>query len=68
MTNTDQLLKTKIEQLIYQHGSLRAAARVLKIDPAYLHRLLNGEKNAPSEKILRKLGLKRIVVITYENI
>lgn len=52
-----------IGQLIHRHGSLRAAARVMEISPAYLSRLFSGEKKDPSDAILRKLGLRR--VITY---
>ena len=53
------------EELAKQHGSLRAAARVLQIDHAYLWRLQQGEKNDPSEDVLRKLELRRIVRVTY---
>lgn len=55
------LLRARIQELAKQHGSLRAAGRVLEIDHAYLHRLQQGEKTEPSEEVLRKLGLRRIV-------
>lgn len=51
----------RIRELIRQHGSLRAAARAIKMDHSYLFRLAVGEKTEPSEKVLRKLGLKRVV-------
>jgi hypothetical protein len=54
----------RIEQLIKQHGSLRAAGRAIKVDPAYLLRLHAGTKTEPSDKVLRKLGLRRVV--TYK--
>jgi len=41
-----------------RHGGLRAAARALKIDVAYLQRLKTGEKCNPSDDVLRKLKLK----------
>lgn len=58
-------LGKRIQDLAKQHGSLRAAARVLGIDHAYLWRLQNGGKIVPSDDVLKKLGLKRVV--TYVN-
>jgi hypothetical protein len=55
------LLRGRIQELAKQHGSLRAAARVLEIDHAYLHRLQQGDKTEPSTAVLRKLGLRRVV-------
>lgn len=55
------LLGVRIRELEVQHGGLRAAARVLDCDAAYLLRLRDGEKCNPSTKILRKLGLKKVV-------
>ena len=55
------LLRARIQELSKQHGSLRAAARVLEIDPGYLSRLQDGGKTEPSDEILRKLGLRRVV-------
>jgi len=57
----------RIQELADQHGSLRAAARVLKIDPGYLCRLMDGSKVQPSDAILRKLGLKRVVMYVPRN-
>jgi hypothetical protein len=54
-------LADRLDELIEQHGGLRAAGRALEIDPAYLHRLYVGEKDAPSANVLRKLGLRRVV-------
>jgi hypothetical protein len=54
-------LQQRIEELALQHGSLRAAARVLQVDHAYLWRLARGDKAEPSEALLRKLGLRRVV-------
>lgn len=50
----------RIQQLVEQHGSLRAAARVVQLDAGYLSRLQAGEKVRPSDPVLRRMGLKRI--------
>ncbi len=59
-------LKERIEELVEQHGSLRAAARVIEIDAGYLCRLANGEKVRPGKDFLRKMGIRS--VLTYERI
>lgn len=51
----------RIAALEKRHGSLRAAARVLKIDHGYLCRMKAGAKLNPSDAVLRKLGLRRMV-------
>lgn len=58
-------LAERISELVEQHGSIRAAARVLQMDHAYLYRLASGEKTEPSDDVLRKLGLRKAV--TYER-
>lgn len=55
----------RLDELIAQHGSLRAAARVLDFDAGYLSRLHSGESFNPGETILRRLGLREIT--TYER-
>lgn len=55
-------VEDRIYQLVDKHGSLRAAARVLNMDHAYLHRLCIGTKVNPSAGTLRKLGLRKAVV------
>lgn len=57
-------LQERIDDLIAQHGSLRAAARVIQIDPGYLSRLASGEKRDPGERTLRRMGLRKVT--TYE--
>lgn len=54
-------LKERIDELVAQHGSLRAAARVTEIDVGYLSRLRTGEKTNPEKDKLRRLGLRRVV-------
>lgn len=58
-------LKERIDELIAQHGTLRAAARVLEVDAGYLSRLRYGEKDEPGETLLRRMGLRRVVA--YER-
>jgi len=60
-------LKQRIDELITQHGSLRAVGRVLTIDPGYLLRLSTGEKDQPSERVLKKLKLRQIITVNYER-
>jgi len=47
--------------LVPQHGSLRAVARVLDVDPGYLSRLKSGDKGDPGEALLRRMKLRRVV-------
>jgi hypothetical protein len=47
----------RVCELIEQHGSLRAAARAINLDPGYMARLRMGTKKAPSNKTLQKLSL-----------
>jgi len=57
------LIKYRIDTLAKYHGSLRAAARVLNLTPAYLCRLRSGVKTSPSDRVLSKLGLRRDIYI-----
>ena len=50
-------IKTRINQLIAEYGTCRAAGKAIKIDHAYLSRLVSGEKKNPSAKTLKRLGL-----------
>lgn len=59
-------LQERIDELVAQHGSLRAVARVTEIDVGYLSRLRTGEKVNPEKDKLRRLGLRRVV--SYERI
>lgn len=58
-------LAQRITELCDQHGSLRAAARVLDVDPGYLSRIGSGESKNPGETLLRRMGLREIT--TYER-
>lgn len=59
-------LSERIHELLAQHGSLRAVARVTEIDAGYLSRLHAGKKVNPGKDKLRRLGLRRVV--TFERI
>jgi len=58
-------IKRHIECLVELHGGIRSAGRVLGIDPGYLVRLRDGKKSNPSDDVLEKLGLKRVVEVSY---
>jgi hypothetical protein len=66
MTDKRTSLVHRVKELIDQHGSIRAAARVLEIDHAYLFRLGSGEKINPSDELLRKMRLRAVTI--YERI
>lgn len=59
-------LQERIAQLVDLYGSLRAVASEMSIDVGYLSRLARGEKTEPSDEILLKLDLRRVV--WYERI
>ena len=48
-------------KFVDQFETQKVAAKALGVTPAYLSDLVNGRRDL-SEKILRKLGLKRAVV------
>lgn len=58
-------LQQRVKQLIAQHGTLRAAARAVSVEVSYLSRLEHGEKTNPSDDVLARLGLVRVV--TYRK-
>ncbi|MGE4243658.1 hypothetical protein [Ramlibacter sp.] len=53
-------LRERIDELIAQHGTLRATARVLMTDCGYLHRLCSGEKTEPGDPLLHRMGLREV--------
>lgn len=62
----DAQLAGRIDEIAALFGSLREAADILQIDAGYLSRLRSGEKTEPSDEVLRKLGLRRVV--SYERV
>jgi transcriptional regulator with XRE-family HTH domain len=61
--NRDTVIK-KIERIIEERGTQRAAAEFLGVSPQYLTDLLKGRRD-PGVKILSKLGLQSRVI--YES-
>lgn len=64
------MLAERINEFAKRHGSLHAAAKVLGVNVSYLTRLRNGEKTNPNARLLKKLGLKKVVKFeesNYEN-
>lgn len=57
---TTTTVPARIAELEQNCGGLRAAARHVGIDVAYLWRLKHGRKNNPSDAVLIKLGLARL--------
>ena len=55
-------LTDRVQQLIDQNDTAHDAATALDISPSYFSRLATGEKTNPSDGILRKLGLRKIVL------
>lgn len=62
------LLQERVKELAEHHGSIRAAARVLMVDHAYLYRLSTGEKDDPGDDLLRKLKLRRVVAYVRTDV
>lgn len=58
-------ISERIAELVGQEGSLRNVAAMLGADVGYLSRLASGHKTNPSERLLRCMGLRRVV--TYER-
>jgi hypothetical protein len=54
-------LADRITALTDAHGSLRQLADALGEDAGYLSRLRSGEKDNPSDEVLQKLGLVKVV-------
>jgi len=54
------LIRRKVRQAVKSAGGLRPASRAIGIPASYLGALRDGTRNNPSDRYLRKLGLKRI--------
>ena len=61
-------LRSSVEEAICKHGGVRLAARALRLDPAYLVRLRDGKKVNPSDATLRRLGLRKVVTVSYHRL
>lgn len=58
-------LRFHAQSLIAQYGSVRKAGDALGIDHTYLYRIAAGEKEWPSDEVLLRMGLERVV--TYRK-
>ncbi len=56
-------IPNQITKLCKIYGNVSKLSAALDIDRTYLHRLHKGDKIEPSEEVLKKLGL--IKVVTY---
>lgn len=54
-------IKERIDELCKTHGSLRKVAKSIDVDLGYLSGLRSGIKTNPSDIVIAKLGLKKIV-------
>ena len=58
-------LHAALYRLTEIHGSQTEAAQQCGIEKSYFSRLLSGEKEWPSDEVLRRMGLKRIVTYVW---
>jgi len=61
----DELIQTRLNELIAKQGSQKSAAALLGISEAQMSRILAGLRE-PSAEVLRRLGL-RIVIVPIER-
>ena len=54
-----------VQTVVKRYGGVRATAKATGIAASYISRLMRGHKLAPSDKILRSLG---IVSVTYYKV
>jgi transcriptional regulator with XRE-family HTH domain len=59
-------LEEAVTKAVAKYGGVRATERAIGIDKSFISRLMRGEKTAPSEETLAKLGLR--AVPRYERI
>ena len=57
------LIKRRVKAVAKKFGNVRRAAIRLGINPKYLYSLHRGERSNPGDKILTKLGLRRVCYI-----
>ncbi len=49
-----------VQTVVKRYGGVRATAKATGITASYISRLMRGHKLAPSDKILRSLGIKSV--------
>jgi hypothetical protein len=59
-------LEQAVANAVKKHGGVRATERAIGLDKSFISRLMRGEKTAPSDETLTKLGLR--AVPRYEKI
>ena len=62
-TEPEPLLAAAIEDRARKLGGVPALARALKVSPGYLYRLKLGYLRNPSDDLLKKLGLRKVIRI-----
>lgn len=60
-------VKDRIDVLVHQAGSLRAASKVVKVPHIQLHRMRHNQVKHISDETLKKLGLIRITTFYLEG-
>ena len=60
-------VQSAVDTLVTHYGSYRSAAEAIGVNYAYLWRLGKGKKIAPSDEVLKKLGLVKSVVYSKPN-
>lgn len=53
-------LDAAVKNIVEKHGGIRAASRATGVDAAFICRLLQGKKTAPSNETLNKLGIEAV--------
>lgn len=61
-------IQKRLGELVEKYDTLKNVATTLDIDYSYLTRLASGEKCCPGPRILRKMKLRKVTVISYEKI
>ncbi len=56
------MLSEAVQTVVDRHGGVRAASRATGVDKAFISRLLNGKKVAPSAVTLGALGLREVAM------
>ena len=63
MAHLRTALQKRIDELVKEHGTLRAAGEALQVDHTLLWRIQRGKRASASDETLKKLGLQRIETI-----
>ena len=58
-------LRAHVATVIAKHGGLRLAARACHVNEGYLCRLASGKKCNPGKQMMKKLGIKKLVIYVW---